>query len=199
MHTFYADILCASLVARLGVSPDAAESALLATLEHFRAQAHNPAVARAGFTPDEYLLTAARTPRFKATLTASALMADGREVDSRLSWEAYVQREIAAAECAHQAVPPTALLGDLDAVHHVGQRLGLSDEQTDQFIPGIVLTLAQGYPYRAPEQRHLSLADILAQVTTEDLTEFLRHAAVSAASRAREAAAAARRMQRGAR
>ncbi|MEU9238553.1 hypothetical protein [Streptomyces sp. NPDC048385] len=199
MHTIASQILCASLVARLGVSLDAAESALLATLEHFHAQAHNPAVARAGFTPDEYLLTAMRTPRFKATLTASALMADGRETDSRLSWEAFVQREIAAAECARQAVPPTALLGDRDAVHRIGQRLGLSGKQTDQFIPSIVLTLAQGYPYRAPEQRHLSLTDILAQVTTEDLTEFLRHAALSASGRAREAAAASRRMQRGAR
>ncbi|MFJ4688018.1 hypothetical protein [Streptomyces sp. NPDC088789] len=199
MHTIESQILCAGLAASLGVSLNAAESALLATLEHFHAQSHDPAVTRAGFTPDEYLLTAVRTPRFKATLTAGALMADGREADSRLSWEAFLQREIAAAECAHQAVPPTALLGDLDAVHRVGRRLGLSEKQTDEFVCGIVLTLAQGYPYRAPEQRHLSLADILAQVTTEDLTEFLRHAAFSASGCAREAAAAARRMQRGAR
>ncbi|GAA3304901.1 hypothetical protein [Streptomyces cinereospinus] len=199
MHTIASEILCATLVARLGVHPVAAESALLATLEHFHAQSHEPAVARAGFTPAEYMQTAMRTPRFKATLTASALLSDGREADARLSWEAYVQREIAVAERAHQAVPPTALLGDTDAMHRVGRRLGLSDEQTDQFIPGIVLTLAAGYPYRAPNQRHLSLTGILAQVATEELTELLRHTALSAAGRSEEAAAALRRMQRGAR
>ncbi|MFH9227635.1 hypothetical protein [Streptomyces lydicus] len=198
MHTIASEILCATLVARLGVHPVAAESALLAPLKHFHAQSHEPAVARAGFMPAEYLQTALRTPRFKATLTASALLADGREGDARLSWEAYVQREIAMAEQAHQAVPPTALLGDIDAMHRIGQRLGLSDEQTDQLIPGIVLTLAAGYSYRAPHQRHLSLTDILAQVATEDLTELLRHTALSAAGRSEEAAAL-RRMQRGAR
>ncbi|MFB7742460.1 hypothetical protein [Streptomyces sp. NPDC056132] len=177
MHTIESQILCGSLMARLGVSLDAAESALLATLEHCHAQSHDPSVTRAGFTPDEYMLITVRTPRFKAHLTACALLADGREADSRLSWEAFVQREFDAAERARHAVPPTALLGDLDAVHRVGRWLGLSDEQTDQFVPDIVFTLAQGYPYRAPEQRHLNLVEMLALVTTEDLTEFLRTAA----------------------
>lgn len=196
MHTIESAILCASLVGRLGVDPAAAESALLATLEHFHAQSHNPAVVRAGFTPAEWMETALRTPRFKATLTASDLLADGRGADARLSWESFVQREIVVAERAHQAVPPTVLLGDVEAMRRIGQRLGLSADQTDQFIPGIVLTLAVGYPYRSRHQRHLSLTDILAQVTTEDLTELLRHTALSAAGHSEEAAATLRRIRR---
>lgn len=196
MHTIESQILCASLVGRLGVHPAAAESALLATLEHFHAQSHNPAVVRAGLTPDEYMEAALRTPRFRATLMASALLADGREADARLSWEAYLQREMSAAKRAHEAVPPTVLMGNPDAIHRIGRRLGLGDEQTDQLVAGIVLTLATGYPFRAHHQRHLSLADILTQVTPEDLAELLRHAALSAAGHAEEAAAMLRRIQR---
>ncbi|MFD8509826.1 hypothetical protein ACFV27_01570 [Streptomyces antimycoticus] len=196
MHTIESQMLCASLVGRLGVHPAAAESALLATLEHFHAQSHHAAVVRAGLTPAEYMEAALRTPRFRAILTASALLADGREADARLSWEAYVQREMSAAKRAHQAVPPTALMGNPDAIHRVGRRLGLGDEQTDQLVAGIVLTLATGYPFRAHHQRHLSLADILAQVTTEDLAELLRHAALSATGYAEEAAAMHRSIQR---
>ncbi|TQK44378.1 hypothetical protein FBY35_5882 [Streptomyces sp. SLBN-118] len=199
MLTIASEILCASLVSRLGVHPAAARSALLATVEHFHAQSHNPAVLRAGLTPAEYMDTAVQTPRFAATLSSSALLADGREADARLNWEAYVQREISAAKRAHRAVPPTVLLGDPDAIHRIGRRLGLIDEQTDQFVPGIVLTLATGYPYRAHHQRHLSLTDILAQVTTEDMTELLRHTALSAAGHTEEAAATLRRMHRAAR
>ncbi|SED60340.1 hypothetical protein SAMN05428942_2114 [Streptomyces sp. 2112.2] len=198
MQPISMQILCADLVHRYGVHPAAAESALLATLEHFHAEAHHPAVAGAGRTPTEYLHVALTTPRFAATLSSSALMADGREVDARLSWEAYVQREMSAAKEAHQAVPPTALLGNPHAIHRIGRRLGLSNEQTDEFIPNIVLTLAAGYPYRAAHQRHLSLTDILAQVTTEDLAELLRHTALSAAGRTEEAAAMLRRFQRAA-
>ncbi|MCZ4099825.1 hypothetical protein [Streptomyces sp. H39-C1] len=199
MHTIASQILCASLVSRLGVHPAAAESALLATLEHFHAQSRNPVVVGAGFTPAEWMETALRTPRFKATLTASALLADGREADSRLSWEAYVQREMALAQRAHQAVPPTAPLGNLDAMRHIGRCLSLNDERTDQLIPDIVLTLALGYPFRSLHLRHLSLTGILTQVTTEDLAELLRHAAPSARAHPEGAAATFRRVQRPAR
>lgn len=199
MHLNSMQILCWDVANRLGVHPAAAESALLATLEHFHAEAHHPAVARAGRTPAEYLDVAVTTPRFAATLSSSALMADGREVDARLNWEAYVQREVSAARLAHKAVPATALLGNPDAVHRIGRGLGLSDEQTDQFIPGIVLTLAAGYPYRTARQRHLSLTDILAQIAAEDLTELLRHTALSAAGLTDDAAAVLQRIQRAAR
>lgn len=199
MLTIATDILCASLVARLGVTPAAAEAALYATLQHFHAEAHNPAVARTGLTPADYLNTALQTPRFAATLSASALMADGREADARLNWEAHVQREIADAERAHQAVPPTATLGNQAAIHRVGRSLGLSDERTDQLVPRIVLTLATGYPYRAHHQRHLTLTGILTQVTAAELTELLRHTALAADGRTEEAAAALRRMLRKAR
>ncbi|MEV0257687.1 hypothetical protein AB0H82_25945 [Streptomyces sp. NPDC050732] len=196
MHTIGSQILCASLVSQLGVHPAAAESALLATLEHFRTQSHNPAVRRAGLTPDEYMEAALPTPRFRATLIASALMADGRETDARLSWEAHMQREMEAAKRAHQAVPATVLVGNPDAIHRIGRQLGLGDEQTDQLVAGIVLMLATGYPFRARHQRHLSLADILAQITAEDLAELLLHAALSAAARTEEAAAMLRRTRR---
>ncbi|MFE9770617.1 hypothetical protein ACFYOV_02825 [Streptomyces sp. NPDC005931] len=199
VHPIVLQILCANLANRYGVHPAAAESALLATLEHFHAESHDPAVARAGLTPAQYLNEAVQSPRFAAMLSASALLADGREADARLNWEAYVQREVSAAKRAHEAVPPTALLGNPDAIHRIGGRLGLSDEHTDQLIPRIVLTLATGYPYRSARQRHLSLTDILAQVTSAELTALLRHTALLAAGRTEEAAATLRRIQRAAR
>ncbi|KPI32311.1 hypothetical protein [Streptomyces sp. NPDC021608] len=196
MNTIESQILCARLAGRLGVHPAAAETALLATLEHFRAQSHDPGVVWAGLTPDEYMEAALRAPRFRATLQASALVADGREADARLSWEAFMQREMSDAKRAHQAVPPTVLMGNPGAIRRIGRRLGLSDEQTDQLVADIVLTLATGYPFRAHHQRHLSLADILTQVTAEDLTELLQHAALAATGRDEEAAAMLRRIQR---
>lgn len=45
----------------------------------------------------------------------------------------------------------------------------------------------------------MSLTDILAQVTTEDLTELLEHTALSAAGLTEEAAEMLRRMMRAAR
>ncbi|WP_063734414.1 hypothetical protein [Streptomyces sp. RTd22] len=199
MHSIALQMLCASVVSRYGVHPDAAESALLATLEHFHAESHDPAVARTGRTSTQYLNEAMQSPRFAAMLSASALMADGREADARLNWEAYVQREVSAARQAHEVVPPSAPLGNPDEIHRIGRRLGLRDEQTDQLIRRIVLTLATGYPHRSAHQRHLSLTDILTQVTSSELTLLLRHTALLAAGRTDEAAAALRRIQRAAR
>ncbi|MFE1923369.1 hypothetical protein ACFW91_12455 [Streptomyces asoensis] len=196
MNPIESQILCARLVGRLGVHPGAAQRALLATLEHFRAKSHDPGVVWAGLTPDEYMEAALRTPHFRATLQASALLADGRESDARLSWEVFMKREMSAAQRTHQAVPPTVLVGNPGAIHRIGRRLGLNDEQTDQLVADIVLTLATGYPFRARHQRHLSLADILTQVTPEDLAELLQHAALSATGRDEEAAAMLRRIQR---
>ncbi|MFI1100222.1 hypothetical protein [Streptomyces melanogenes] len=178
--------LCASVVNRFGVRTVAVESALLATLEYFHAESRNRAIAQFGLTPAEYLHRAMQTPCFEATLSTGALMADGREADARLNWEAYLQREESTAKRAHQAVPPTALLGDPDAIHRIGHRLGLSDEQTDQLTSRIVLTVATGYPYRSPCQLHLSLTDMLAQVTTEDLTLLLQLTALSATEHTHE-------------
>ncbi|MFF3976993.1 hypothetical protein [Streptomyces sp. NPDC001828] len=189
-------ILCASLANELGIEHAAAESALLATLEQFHIESHNPAVARAGLSPAEYMDTAMQTTRFAATLSSAALMAASRDADAQLNWEAYVQREIAEAERARQAVPPTALLGDPAAIHRIGRRLGLSDEQTDQLVSGIVLTLATGYPYRCVHQRAMSLTDILAQVTTKDLTELLEQTILSAVGHTEEATARLRRIKR---
>lgn len=105
MLNLASEILYASLVSRLGVDRAAAESALLATLEHFHIESHNPAVVRAGLSPADYMDTVMQTARFAATLSSAALMADGRDADARLNWKAYVQREIAVAERAQQAVP----------------------------------------------------------------------------------------------
>ncbi|MEW2117723.1 hypothetical protein AB0945_21530 [Streptomyces sp. NPDC005474] len=191
--------LCASVVSRLSLRPTTVEAALLVTLHHFSGESRNPAVAHIGLTPDQYVLRSLSTPRFEATLTSAALKAEGREADARLNWEAFVQREKEAARLAHEAIPKTALLADADAIHRIGRQLGLCGECTDQFVSGVVLTLALGYPYRLADQWHLSLTDLLAQVTTEELTELLRHAAHSATGRTEEAAATLRRMQRAAR
>ncbi|MDX3130608.1 hypothetical protein PV367_12570 [Streptomyces europaeiscabiei] len=191
--------LCASVVRRLNLSPTTVEAALLVTLHHFSGESHNPAVAYTGLTPDQYVLLSLSTPRFEATLASAALEAEGREADARLNWEAFVQREQETARLAHEAIPKTALLADADAIHRIGRQLGLCGECTDQLVSGVVLTLALGYPYRLADQRHLSLTDLLAQVTTEELTELLRHAAHSATGRTEEAAATLRRMQRAAR
>ncbi|MCK7627266.1 hypothetical protein MUU72_29930 [Streptomyces sp. RS10V-4] len=190
------DILCASLVTTLGVTPAAAEAALHATLQHFHTESHSPTVARTGLAPADYLQTAIQTPRFAAFLAATALKADGRKADARLHWEAFVQREIDAANRAHQAVPPTATLGNPDAIHRIGRRLGLSDDRTDQLIPEIVLTLAAGYPHRVGSHWPLSLTDILTGVTAPELTEMLSHAAKLADGRTEEADTELRRMLR---
>ncbi|MFJ4939044.1 hypothetical protein ACIP8U_34980 [Streptomyces pseudovenezuelae] len=191
--------LCASVVSRLSLRPTTVEAALLVTLHHFSGESRNPAVAHIGLTPDQYVRRSLSTPRFEATLASAALKAEGREADARLNWEAFVQREQEAAKLAHAAIPKTALLADSDAIHRIGRQLDLCGECTDQFVSGVVLTLALGYPYRTADQWHLSLTDLLAQVTTEELTELLRHAAQSATGRTEEAAATLRRMQRAAR
>lgn len=191
--------LCASVVSRLSLPATTVEAALLVTLHHFSGESRNPAVAHIGLTSDQYVLRSLSTPRFEATLASAAPKAEGREADARLNWEAFVQREQEAARLAHEAIPKTALLADADAIHRIGRQLGLCGECTDQFVSGVVLTLALGYPYRLADQRHLSLTELLAQVTTEELTELLRHAAHSATGRTEEAAATLRRMQRAAR
>ncbi|MFG2022275.1 hypothetical protein [Streptomyces sp. NPDC048825] len=191
--------LCASVVRRLSLRLTTVEAALLVTLHHFSSESRNPAVAYIGLTPEQYVVLSISTPRFEATLASAALKAEGREADARLNWEAFVQREQEAARLAHEAIPKTALLADADAIHRIGRQLGLCGERTDQLISGVVLTLALGYPYRLAGQRHLSLTDLLAQVTTEELTELLRHAAYAAEGRGEEAAATLRRMQRAAR
>ncbi|MFJ9907951.1 hypothetical protein ACIRVK_34605 [Streptomyces sp. NPDC101152] len=191
--------LCASVVSRLSLRPTTVEAALLVTLHHFSGESRNPAVAHIGLTPEQYVLRSLSTPRFEATLASAALKAEGREADARLNWEAFVQREQETARLAHEAIPKTALLADIDAIHRIGRQLGLCGECTDHLVSGVVLTLALGYPYRVADQQHLSLTDLLAQVTTEELTELLRHAAHSATGRTEEAAATLRRMQRAAR
>jgi hypothetical protein len=179
----------------LGVHPDAAARALRASLGLFRAQANHPAIANAGMTPTEYLGLALESDRFKALLMAATLTAAGRGADARLIWTAYLDREMAATRTAHEAVPATAILGDLDAVHRVGRQLGLADEQTDRLIPGLVFTIATGYPYRSAGMQHLSLTDVLAQLTAEDLTVLLQHAALVDTGRAEEAAVLLRCIQ----
>lgn len=182
--------LCASVVRRLSLRPTTVEAALLVTLHHFSGESHNPAVAHIGLTPDQqYVVLSLSIPRFEATFASAALKAEGREADARLNWEAFVQREQETARLAHKAIPKTALLADADAIHRIGRQLGLCAECTDQLVSGVVLTLALGYPYRLADQRHLSLTEMLAQVTTEELTELLRHAAHSATGRTEEAAA----------
>ncbi|MEU4166169.1 hypothetical protein AB0F46_04685 [Streptomyces sp. NPDC026665] len=193
-----AETLCAELVAELGVTHAAADSALLVALDRFHSEAHEPAVAGAGLTPAQYMQAAVDTLRFKATLICVALLADGREADARLSWEMFIEEEIAVIERARKALPPTALLANVHAMRRIGRRLGLRDEQTDELVPGIMHSIAAGYPYRGPCQQDLSLTDILALVTPEDLTHCLRHAALVAEGRSQDAADALRRMQRGA-
>ncbi|KFF97996.1 hypothetical protein IQ62_27105 [Streptomyces scabiei] len=191
--------LCASVVRRLSLRPTTVEAALLVTLHRFSGESHNPAVAYIGHTPDQYVVLSLSTPRFEATLASAALKAEGRETDARLNWETFVQREQETARLAHEAIPKTALLADADAIHRIGRQLGLCADCTDQLVSGVVLTLALGYPYRFADQRHLSLTDLLAQVTAEELPELLRHAAHSAAGRTEEAAATLQCMQRAAR
>ncbi|MFM9596252.1 hypothetical protein ACKI1J_40625 [Streptomyces scabiei] len=190
-------IVLTDLVCRLGVSDAAVERALVTTLQHFTAESRNPIVALTGRTPAQYLDTSLTTPRFHAMLASIALKIEGREADARLAWEAYVQREIATATRAHEALPESALLGDVEAVRRIGRGLGLDDDQTDQLIPGIVLTLAMGYYYRPVGDRHLTLTEALSRVTADELAEMLRHASLSAAGRTADAADALRSFQQG--
>ncbi|MEU2558404.1 hypothetical protein ABZ626_03515 [Streptomyces longispororuber] len=164
------------------------EVAQRATLKHFHEEGHHPAVARAGYTCAQYLDRAIPTPRFAATLTSSALTIAGRKADGRLYWETYVHRETATARAAHQAVPATATLGDQDSINNIGRSLGFSDETTNELIADIVLTLTVGYPYRSASQHHLSLTEVLAQITADDLTELLVDSALATLSRAQQTA-----------
>ncbi|WP_405613245.1 hypothetical protein [Streptomyces sp. NBC_00076] len=173
MHT-----LSVRIAEELGVHPDAAARALRAVLGLFRSQAHHPAVANAGMTPIKYLGLALKSDRFKALLIAATLTAAGRDADASLTWAAYLDREMAATKLAHEAVPDTAVLGDPEAIRRVGRPLGLTDEHTDRLIPGLIFTIATGYPYRAASMRHLSLTQVLVQLTAEDLAELLQHAAL---------------------
>ncbi|WP_329318041.1 hypothetical protein [Streptomyces sp. NBC_01262] len=187
--------LSARVAQELGVHPDAAARALRAALGLFRAQAHHPVIANTGMTPAEYLGLALQSDRFTALLIAATLTAAGRDADARLAWAAYLDREMSATKLAHEAVPATAILGNADAIHRIGRQLGLADEHTDRLIPGLVFTIATGYPYRAANMRHLSLTGVLAQLTAEDLTELLQHAALVDAGRTEHAAVLLRRIQ----
>lgn len=129
-------------------------------------------------TPIKYLGLALKSDRFKALLIAATLTAAGRDADASLTWAAYLDREMAATKLAHEAVPDTAVLGDPEAIRRVGRPLGLTDEHTDRLIPGLIFTIATGYPYRAASMRHLSLTQVLVQLTAEDLAELLQHAAL---------------------
>ncbi|MEU6475363.1 hypothetical protein ABZ858_00460 [Streptomyces sp. NPDC047017] len=182
------DMMCVNLVNRLDVTMDAARSALDTTLHRVHIESHDPRVANAGLTPADYLTIALRTPRFAAMHSAGALRDDGREADARLSWEAYLEREMTNATGAHQAVPATAPLGDPQIIHQAGRNVGLSDEYTDALIPHLVLRLARGYPFRGPDLRDLTLTDVLAMVTVEDLGDLLWLAAVEMGARPDEAA-----------
>ncbi|MFI9149445.1 hypothetical protein [Streptomyces sp. NPDC053367] len=187
----------AHVIQNLGVSPAAARHAVGATIRHFDAESTNPAIINAGLTSDEYLQRAVTTRRFTATFVAAAVHADGREADARLVWAVFLQREASAARTAHRAVPATAPLGSPGTIRRIGKQLGLPDEITDQLTADIVLNLAMGYPYRSPGHQHLSLTDLLGQVTVQELADMLHHSALVAAGHAQEAATALRRMQRG--
>ncbi|WJV48937.1 hypothetical protein [Streptomyces flavofungini] len=165
--------LRARIARRHGIHPDIVENAQRITLKHFHAEAQEPAVALAGHACDHYLRLAIPTTRFAATLTSSSLLIADREADGRLHWEAYVQREAAAATAIHRALPKTALLGNSEAVHRIGRTFGLTKEATNELTAEIVLTLAVGHPYRPADQRHLTLADTLTQITDDDLAALL--------------------------
>ncbi|MGW6393282.1 hypothetical protein ACWFR1_22875 [Streptomyces sp. NPDC055103] len=180
MHDTSLRVLAQPTISRFGVSPAAATYAVRRALNQFQAESYDPAIAQAGRTPAEYLAGALSGPRFTATVHSIALAADGREVDARLFWEAHRQREIDAVQQAHLAVPTTALLGSLEAIHRVGESLGLGAARTEELTAGIVLMIAAGYPHRPRELEHLTLTDCLTQIGAEDLRVYLAHAALIA-------------------
>ncbi|XUM00307.1 hypothetical protein ACQ86F_25690 [Streptomyces venezuelae ATCC 10712] len=77
---------------------------------------------------------------------------------------------------AHLGVPPTALLGNLEAIHNVGKTLNLSPRHTERLVAAIVLMIAAGYAHRPRDMEHLSLTDCLTLVDTDELHGYLLHA-----------------------
>lgn len=176
MHATSIRLLAQPTITRFGLHPSAAESAVRRTLWLFKAEAHHPAVARAGRTPDEYLAAALPGPRFTAAVHYAALTLAGREAEAELLWDAHDKAEREAVQRAHLDVPPTALLGNLEAIHNVGETLNLNPQRTERLVAGIVLRIAAGYAHRPREIDHLSLTDCLAQVDAEELHTYLLHA-----------------------
>ncbi|WP_172387143.1 hypothetical protein [Streptomyces sp. MNP-20] len=169
--------LRARLIDRLGIHPHSVNTALKTTVDEYRARASHPAIARSGLTPAQCLSAAIRTPHFRASASWRALTLDGRDIDARLLWEAYLQRQASAAKRALRAVPRTAVLGNPDALRCMGRQLGLDDEQTEQLVLNIAVTVRSGYPYRPASLRHLTFPELLAEIPADQLAAMLQLAA----------------------
>ncbi|MEV7279696.1 hypothetical protein [Streptomyces sp. NPDC093111] len=178
MHATSIQLLAHPTATRFGIDPRIAESAVRRTLRQFQAEARHPAIARAGRTPGEYLAAALPGPRFTAAVHSTALAFAGREPEAEVLWDAHIKAEREAVQRAHLDVPPTALLGNLQAIHSVGKTLNLSPRRTERLVASIVNTIAAGYPCRPREMDHLSLTDSLAQVDAEELEIYLLHASL---------------------
>ncbi|MCB8906812.1 MULTISPECIES: hypothetical protein [unclassified Streptomyces] len=196
MHATSIRLLAQPTITRFGVDQRVAESAVRRILRQFQAEARDPAVARAGRTPDEYLAAALPGPRFPAAVHSTALAFAGREAEAEALWDAHVKEEREAVQRAHLAVPPTALLGNLEAIHNVGTTLSLGPRRTERLVAGIVLTIAAGYKHRPRDMEHLSLTDLLSQVDAEELQTYLLHALLLEDGRREEADALTRAVLR---
>ncbi|MGA5637698.1 hypothetical protein ACPCTN_02955 [Streptomyces cinereoruber] len=179
MHAASIRLLAQPAITRFGVPQLAAENAVRHTLRQFQAEAHNSAVARVGRTPAEYLAAALPGPRFTAAVHSTSLAFAGRKADARALWDAHLKAEREAIQRAHLDVPPTALLGNLEAIHNVGETLNLSPRHTERLVAAIVLAIASGYPHRPPALQHLSLTDCLTQVEADELHDYLLHAVLT--------------------
>ncbi|MFE5970104.1 hypothetical protein [Streptomyces sp. NPDC056463] len=179
MHATSIRLLAQPTITRFGLNPRFAETAVRRTLRQFQAEARNSAIARAGRTPAEYLAAALPGPRFTAAVHSTALAFAGREAEAEVLWHAHIKAEREAVQRAHLDVPPTALLGNLEAIHNVGETLNLGPRRTERLVAGIVLTIAAGYAHRPRDMDHLSLTDSLAQVDAEELHFYLVHAVLT--------------------
>ncbi|WP_435970263.1 hypothetical protein [Streptomyces sp. Qhu_M48] len=135
MHATSIRLLAQPSITRFGLPPSVAESAVRRVLWQFQAEARNPAIARAGRTPAEYLAAALPGPRFTAAVHSTALALAGREADAELLWDAHVKAEREAVQRAHLDVPPTALLGNLEAIHNVGKRSTSAPSGPSAWLP----------------------------------------------------------------
>ncbi|MFB7828875.1 hypothetical protein [Streptomyces hydrogenans] len=176
MHAASIRLLAQPAITRFGVPQATAENAVRHTLRLFETEASNPTVARAGRTRTDYLAVALPGPRFTAIVHSTALAFAGREAEAHVLWDAYLKAEREAVQRAHLDVPPTALLGNLEAIHEVGNKLNLNPRHTERLVAAIVLTIAAGYAHRPQDMEHLSLTDCLALVDADELHGYLLHA-----------------------
>ncbi|WP_328404047.1 hypothetical protein OHS70_34380 [Streptomyces sp. NBC_00390] len=166
-----------------GLSPDQARHGLTHAVRHAVRQASRGAVGAAGISRTEYLSTLFTTDRFHVLYLYTALHCAGRAAEANLMWRKHLRQEVVTAAEALAAVPATAPFGNAEVLFSLMTPCGLTGEQADRVVLRAAYHLSLGYPFRSHHMRDLTLADLLAHTTVEELRPMIGHAALVEAQR----------------